>query len=86
MVLQAYPGSFILSARGTATYPDDPVRVGPHQLAVAHPNLDRFPAVQARCVDLDHFAGEKPADRQRLECSPAEPFLLSVDSDPSLGR
>ncbi len=43
-------------------------------------------AIQTRKVDSDRFPWEQPADRQRLESSLTEPFLLAIDGDPVLGR
>jgi hypothetical protein len=48
-----------------------------------HPN--RRPAVQTRRIDPYCLTFEKPADRQRLEPSLAEPLLLPLDGDPVLG-
>ncbi len=44
-----------------------------------HP--DWFATIQTGRFDLDCSTREKPADRQRLESSLAEPFLLTIDGD-----
>jgi hypothetical protein len=49
-------------------------------------NLNGFSAIQARGIDANRFAGEKPADRQRFKPSLAEPFLLTIDGNAVLGR
>ena len=49
--------------------------------AITDLDPDRFTAIQAWAVDLNLLPREKPADRQRFECSLAKPFLLTVDSD-----
>ena len=55
-------------------------------LAVLHIDPDGLPAVEAHGIDSYRLTGKEPADRQRFERSLAEPFLLSVDSQPVLGR
>jgi hypothetical protein len=49
-------------------------------------HLYRFPTIQARSIDLDSFAGKKPAHRQRFKSSLAKPFLLTIDGNTILGR
>jgi hypothetical protein len=56
-------------------------RIHLEDFAILHLYPDGFSAVQAWRIDTNGFFWEKPADRQRFECSLAEPFLLSVDGD-----
>jgi len=42
-------------------------------------NVDRFSAIQTRGIDLNGFAWKNPADRQGLETSLPEPFLLPIN-------
>ena len=64
---------------------DDSFRIRVFDYAVAHFNGDRFAAIEARGVDAHLFSGEKPADRQRFECSLGKPFLIAVNRDSKLG-
>jgi hypothetical protein len=61
-------------------------RVALEDFPILHFHTDRFSAVQAWSIDLDRFSWKKPADRQRLERSLGEPFLLTVDGNPVLIR
>jgi hypothetical protein len=48
-----------------------------------HPN--GLSTIQARGIDLNRLAREKPANRQRFKSSLAEPFLLTIDGNAVLG-
>ena len=54
------------------------------------PVLDLHPhgrtAIETRSIDLNGFAWEEPADRQRFITSLGEPTLAAIDSDAILGR
>lgn len=63
-----------------------PFRIGIEDFAVLDFHSDGLPAVQAWRVDSDGFSRKKPADRQRLKRSLAEPLLPAVNSDAELGR
>jgi len=65
--------------------PHQTLRISPQDLPVADLHLDGLAAVKTGCIDLDYFAREEPADRQRFEPSLAEPFLLPFDGDAVLG-
>jgi hypothetical protein len=60
-------------------------RFGPLEFTILHYHSDRRSTVKTRSIDLDTFAWKKPADRQRLEPSLAEPFLLTFNGDAILG-
>ena len=60
-------------------------RFGILDYTVFHSHVDRGTAIETRCIDLDSFTRKEPTDRQRLESSLGEPFLLTLDSDPVLG-
>jgi hypothetical protein len=47
-------------------------------------NVNRLATIETDSINLDCFAREKPADRQRFEGSLAEPLPLAIDSDPVL--
>lgn len=70
---------------GKRYVPDDSFRIDVLDDPVLYFNPDRLTAIQAGGIDLDSLPGEKPADRQRFECSLPEPFLLAIDSEPELG-
>lgn len=65
--------------------PNDFGRIGIQYFTIFHFNLNRLTAIQAWCIDGNCFTGIKPADRQRLKGSLAEPFLLAIDGYPKLG-
>ena len=86
MVLQAKPSVF-------KPFPERYGHIGHESNGFLIQNLpvpDNHPegvtAIQAREFQRQCFAREKPADRQRFKGSLAEPFLLTVNGDPVLGR
>ena len=56
-------------------------RFGTLDYTILHLHSDRQPTVETGGVDLNRLSWKEPADRQRLESSLGEPFLLSLDSD-----
>jgi len=60
-------------------------RLGFLDRSVPHFNPNLRAAIQTGRFDLHRFSWKEPADRQRLESSLAEPFLLAVYSDAVLG-
>jgi len=46
--------------------------------------MNRRAAIETRCVDINCFTREKPADRQRFKSSLAKPFLPAIDGDSEL--
>jgi hypothetical protein len=54
-------------------------------LSVLDNNPERVTAIQAGGFYRHRLSGEKPADRQRLKGSLAEPFLLAFNGDAVLG-
>jgi hypothetical protein len=55
-------------------------------LTVLKYDLEGLAAIETGKIHRHRLTGEKPADRQRFKGSLAEPFLLTVDGDPVLGR
>ena len=65
---------------------NNPIGFGFLELSVFDSDPDRFTAIQTGRVYLNRLTRKEPADRQRFERSLAEPFLLSINSDPVLVR
>ncbi len=42
-------------------------------------NVDGFPAIQARSINLNSLSRKSPADRQGFKASLSEPFLLPIN-------
>jgi len=71
---------------GHSHIPDHILGFYPQNDSIPNLHLYGLSAIEARGIDSNRFAGKKPADRQRFKGSLAEPFLLTVDGDPVLGR
>ena len=63
---------------------DQSFGIGVLEFAILDGHLNRFAAIETDRIELNCFAREKPADRQRFEGSLTEPFLLTIDGDPVL--
>jgi hypothetical protein len=53
--------------------------------AILHFHRDRRSTIKTRRIDPDGSSRKKPADRQRLEPSLAEPFLMAINADAVVG-
>jgi hypothetical protein len=71
---------------GDGHVPNQVLRFCSQDNPVSDFHLYGFSTIQARGIDLDCFAREKPADRQRFKSSLAKPFLLTIDGNAILRR
>ena len=70
--------------KGHVTY--QTFRIGFQEIPIADLDLNRFTTVQTWGIYLNNLTWKKPADRQRLERSLAEPLLLAVNGQTVMRR
>jgi hypothetical protein len=73
-------------AKRNRDVPRQLLRLRVEDFTIPHCYFDLSSAIQTRGIDLNDFAREQPADRQRFEPSLSEPFLLTIDRNAILGR
>ena len=72
---------FVPSPEWNSYIPHDTVRISIQNDAVFHFQSNRLPTIQTGRIDSNRLTRKEPADRQRFECSLAEPLLLAVNGD-----